>query len=79
MSKEKREYFIVNTVITELIEKTNFGDKFKTVFTCKSNNNTPRLCVIWADSDIKIGDFIEMKGFFSDSTFVAKSLFKITQ
>lgn len=75
MRKIKREYFIIDTVVTELVKKFDFGSKIKTVFKCKSKKCGSRLCIIWSNPNIKVGDNIEMKGFFSGEAFIAQSLF----
>lgn len=75
MQKTTRKYFIVNTVITELVEKIIYDNKIKTVFKCKSNKHGSRLCIYWSDPNIHVGDKIEMKGFLSGATFIVQSLF----
>jgi len=77
MQNKGREYFIVTTTVTDIIEKKNYGNKYKTTFLCKSNTKTQRVCIFWANSNIKIGDNIEMKGFFANAAFIVKSLFII--
>lgn len=71
----KREYFIINTIVTEIVERINYGYRFKTVFKCKSKYKKPRLCIIWSNPNINTGDRIEMKGFFAKSVFIAQSLY----
>ena len=71
---KKHEYYIWTTKVVEVVEKLFFTDKFKTVFKCESTQGEPRLCVVWNDSQIQAGDKVDMKGFLSGDTFIAKSV-----
>lgn len=74
-SKFIDEAILVNTTITEIIEKNKeYSYRFKNVFKCASKTGIDKMCILWGRSNIDVGDEVQMQGRFKDDVFLAWSI-----
>ena len=75
ISKYATEAVIIETTITEVIEKNKiYSEKIKNVFKCSSSTGTDKTCIIWGRRNLDVGDKIQMQGRIKDDIFLAWSL-----
>lgn len=74
--KYNEDAMIIESEVLEIIEKNKVcNNRFKNVFTCRSSKGTPRMCVLWGQSNIEEGNKVEMKGRLNGDVFLCWSLY----
>ena len=75
-NKYEDDLMIVNSTVTEIVEKnTVINEKYKNVFMCESASGTPRMCILWSQSNLEVGDEVEMRGRINNGVFLCWKLY----
>lgn len=59
---------VVDTKVVAIEEYNKwYGDKYKNVFYCKSKQPTPRMCISWGRTSLRVGDEVRLTGRVKDT------------